>query len=79
MEASDPSQYHSHDIMHIVPKSQGGLGIEQNGAVGCRYHHHLMDNGNKGLRGEMLQLLGDYMRSQYPGWDRKDLFYNKAI
>ena len=36
--------------MHIVNKSQGGLGIEQNGVLGCRYHHGLLDNGNKGLR-----------------------------
>ena len=65
------------DIMHIVPKSQGGLGIEQNGVLGCRYHHTLMDNGNEGLRGEMLGYIEKYMKAIYPGWDKKNLVYKK--
>ena len=36
------------DIMHYIPRSSMGLGIRQNGAVGCRYHHHMMDNGSSG-------------------------------
>lgn len=36
------------DVMHYIPRSSMGLGIRQNGAVGCRYHHHMMDNGNSG-------------------------------
>lgn len=39
------------DIMHYIPRSSMGLGIRQNGAVGCRYHHHMLDNGNSGNRG----------------------------
>lgn len=65
------------DIMHIVPKSQGGLGIEQNGVLGCRYHHGLLDNGNKGLREEMMDIIEQYMRQQYPGWTREGLVYDK--
>lgn len=65
------------DIMHYIPRSQGGLGIEQNGAVGCRYHHSLMDNGNKGLRPDMLMRFENYLRNIYPGWDKKDLIYDK--
>ncbi len=65
------------DIMHCIPKSQGGLGIEQNGAVGCRYHHSLMDNGNKGLRPDMLMRFENYLRNIYPGWNKKDLIYDK--
>lgn len=30
------------DIMHYIPRSSMGLGIRQNGAVGCRYHHHII-------------------------------------
>ena len=30
------------DIMHYIPKSSMGLGIEQNGALGCRYHHGML-------------------------------------
>ena len=65
------------DIMHFIPRSQMGLGIEQNGAVGCRYHHNLLDNGNKGLRQEMLVIFEDYLKFMYPDWDRDKLVYRK--
>ena len=65
------------DIMHIVPKSQGGLGIEQNGVLGCRYHHTLMDNGNEDLRGVMLEYIEKYMQNLYPGWNKENLVYHK--
>ena len=65
------------DIMHYVPRAQGGMGIEQNGAVGCIYHHSLMDNGSKGLRPDMLKRFESYLRNHYPGWDKADLIYDK--
>lgn len=40
---------HIRDIAHVVNRSQGGLGVEQNGVTACRSHHQLLDNGNKGL------------------------------
>lgn len=66
-----------HDIMHIVNKSQGGLGIEQNGVLGCRYHHSQLDNGNQGLREQMQEFIESYMKEQYENWDRKDLVFDK--
>ena len=65
------------DIMHIVPRSQGGLGIEQNGVLGCRWHHHMLDNGNDGARPYMLQYCEKYMTRLYPGWNKADLVYRK--
>lgn len=65
------------NIMHYIPRSQGGLGIEQNGVLGCQYHHDMMDNGNKGLRKEMLGILRGYLMGNYPGWNEEDLVYNK--
>jgi len=65
------------DIMHIVPKSAGGLGIEENGVLGCRYHHHMLDNGNNGLRNEMLEILEEYLKSIYNDWDKNELVYDK--
>lgn len=65
------------DIMHVVPKSSLGLGIEQNGVEGCRYHHSLMDNGNKGLRSEMLGMLKSYLSGLYPGWNENNVTYKK--
>ena len=65
------------DIMHFIPRSQMGLGIEQNGALGCREHHDLLDNGNKGLRQEMLAKFETYLRAHYPEWNREKLVYRK--
>lgn len=64
-------------IMHYIPRSQNGMGIEQNGAVGCQYHHEMLDNGNKGYRDEMLGMFRDYLKGNYPGWKEEDLIYSK--
>ena len=77
MEASSPFEYTIPQIMHIVPRSSLGMGVKENGVLGCQYHHNLMDNGNKGLRTEMIGMLEDYMRSLYPGWSRTDVIYQK--
>ena len=77
MESSTDMGYRIADIMHIVPKSDSGLGVVQNGVLGCRYHHALMDNGNKGLHGEMQDMLEDYMCEMYPGWTRESVRYHK--
>lgn len=77
MQSRDPFAYEIKDIMHYVSKSAGGLGIEENGAVGCRYHHTLLDNGNKGLRPEMLEIFREHLKSHYPGWDEAKLSYQK--
>ena len=66
-----------YDIAHIVNKSQGGLGIEQNGVISCRLHHQELDNGNKSWREEMQQYITTYMQQQYTGWDREQLHYKK--
>lgn len=77
MYSTSEFQYRQLDIMHIVNRSQGGLGIEQNGVTGCRYHHQLLDNGAKGLRPDMLAYIEKYMSRIYPGWDPKELVYKK--
>ena len=65
------------DIMHYINKSQGGLGIEKNGVLGCRYHHGLLDNGNLGLRPEMLEIMKEHLMQQYPDWSEDGLVYKK--
>ena len=65
------------DIMHFLPKSSLGLGIEQNGAVGCRFHHMMLDNGSRGARKEMLGKFEAYLRGIYPDWSREKLVYKK--
>nr|DAY66533.1 MAG TPA: 5-methylcytosine-specific restriction enzyme A [Caudoviricetes sp.] len=64
-------------IMHYIPRSHGGLGIPQNGALGCIYHHTMLDNGNKGYRGEMLQMFKQYLQNHYPDWSEDALTYSK--
>lgn len=64
-------------IMHYIPRSRNGLGIEENGAVGCVYHHAVMDNGAEGVRKEMLEMFRNYLRRQYPDWDEENLVYQK--
>lgn len=77
MENQDPLQYGIKDIMHYIPKSKRGLGIEQNGVLGCRYHHHMLDNGGRGLREEMLGIVRQYLQEQYPDWEEDRLTYQK--
>ena len=90
MEWSLPGDLIPKDIMHIVSRSHMGLGVEENGVLGCRYHHNLMDNGNKGLGKEMVSMLEEYMSSftrdgagkvlhirntvETPGVSRKNLY-----
>ena len=65
------------ETMHYIPKSQNGLGIARNGAIGCKYHHTLLDNGNLGLREEMLEIFREYLMEHYPDWNEKELTYSK--
>lgn len=64
-------------IMHYIPRSKNGLGIPQNGAVGCQHHHNMLDNGNLGNREEMLGLFKAYLQNHYRDWNEEKLVYNK--
>ena len=77
MPENDYFGTHMFSIMHYIPRSQGGLGIEQNAAVGCIYHHNLMDNGNKGLRPEMMKIMKEYLERIYQEWNEEELTYSK--
>lgn len=70
-------EFNIYDVMHFIPKSSLGLGVAENGVCGCRYHHHLLDNGNKGLRQEMLLIMEEYLKQCYPEWDKEKLKYRK--
>ena len=66
-----------YQIMHFIPRSQGGLGIPENGAVGCVYHHTMMDNDRNGLRDDMLLIFETYLRARCKDWDKSKLVYDK--
>ena len=62
------------DCCHIVNKSQGGLGIEENGVKGCRFHHHEMDNGNGK---ELREYAESYLMQYYDNWSKSSVIYSK--
>ena len=67
-------------IMHYVPRSQGGLGIPQNGALGCNYHHFMLDNGSDSEYRETLKTtFREYLVARYPGWSEGELIYSKRM
>lgn len=64
-------------IMHYISRQKGGLGIEQNGAIGCYWHHHMLDNGNQGNREEMQEYFREYLKGCYKDWNENKLTYDK--
>ena len=77
MEGAEPYELSLYEMMHVVPRSHGGLGIEQNGVLGCIYHHRMMDNGSGGKRKEMLEICREYLKRCYPGYDFSRVIYTK--
>lgn len=65
-------------VMHYIPRSAGGLGIPQNGAIGCQFHHNMLDNGNQGKRKEMLEIFRQYLQELYPEWNEDELVYRNG-
>lgn len=64
------------EIMHYISRGAGGLGIAKNLAVGCIYHHRMMDtDGSYAQRQEMRALFRHYLRELYDDWDEKDLIW----
>ena len=60
---------------HYIPRSQGGLGIEQNVVTLCPVCHQRYDNGDK--REEYGAYIKQYLSWAYENWNEKDLIYNK--
>lgn len=77
MHCKSPMLYNIYDYMHYINKSKGGLGIEENGVLGCRYHHMLLDNGHLGLRPEMLEIMKKHLQSNYKDWNEEKLIFKK--
>lgn len=77
VDGADWMDLNTFNIMHYIPRSRGGLGIEQNGAVGCNWHHTMLDNGKDGRREEMLGMFREYLMQQYADWEERKLTYSK--
>lgn len=60
---------------HLIPRSQGGLGIEQNIFTACDKCHSEQENG---LNTEKYEHEAEiYLRSKYPNWNKKNLIFKK--
>ena len=64
---------------HIVRRSQGGLGIEENILTVCRACHRKFDEGEKEERERLMERAVSYMKECYPDWDMSKLVYRKEM
>lgn len=60
---------------HVVPRSHGGLGCEENIVTVCRKCHDKLDNSTD--RQKMLQKAAEHLRQFYEGWNEDSLVYDK--
>lgn len=62
-------------VAHVIPRSQGGLGVEQNIITACWECHQLLDNSP--ARRGMLEYAQEYLRKCYGTWSREEVTYKK--
>ena len=60
---------------HVVPRSHGGLGCEENIVTVCRTCHDKLDNSVE--RQQMLQEAAEHLMRFYPDWDAKKFVFDK--
>lgn len=60
---------------HVVPRSHGGLGCEENIVTVCRTCHDKLDNSVE--RQQMLQEAAEHLMRFYPDWDAKKYVFDK--
>lgn len=62
---------------HFIPRSKGGLGIEQNVVTLCRECHRRFDQGDEDDMDYCGGIITSYLMEHYPDWNPKDLIYRK--
>ncbi len=75
----------SYNVMpnaHYIPRSKGGLGIEQNIVTLCteltqNKCHRKYDFGTREEREYIKNKIRNYLKSKYKNWNEKDLIYKK--
>lgn len=64
---------------HYVPRSKGGLGIEQNVVTLCMKCHHNYDNGLRKEEKEAIRRkIKAHLAQLYPNWSNYTLTYKKG-
>lgn len=67
---------------HYIPRSSGGLGIEQNIVTLCsnfadNHCHYTYDFGTAEQHNAIKEKIRDYLKSKYPGWNEENLRYKR--
>lgn len=67
---------------HFIPRSKGGLGIEENIITLCteltpNKCHRRYDFGTKEEREQIREQLRNYLKSKYENWNEENLYYDK--
>ena len=70
---------HGDPVAHYIPRTKGGLGIEENILTLCDKCHKEYDSSRGMKRVGMMEEFADYLKSKYPNWDEKKLIYHKYI
>lgn len=60
---------------HFIPRSKGGLGVEENIVTLCLACHEAYDHTTK--RKEIGVFIEEYLKSKYPEWNKSKLIYSK--
>lgn len=60
---------------HYIARSQGGLGIPENGLTLCPACHRRYDQGSG--RDEMRGYFRNYLQDHHPEWDERKLYYRR--
>lgn len=60
---------------HYIPRSHGGLGIEEN-ILTLNWECHIKYDQTC-ERGKMRVFFKDYLKTKYPDWDEEKLIYKK--
>ena len=60
---------------HYIPRSSGGLGIEENIVTLCHQCHREYDQS---IERELYKTrIRQYLKRKYPNWDENKLYYKK--
>ena len=62
---------------HFIARSQGGLGVVENGLTLCPECHRRYDQST--ARANMREFFREYLKSKYEYWNEDDLVYRKGM
>lgn len=64
---------------HYIPRSEGGLGIEENIFTACRECHREFDSGDWNTKQALREMVSEHFKKFYPDWSEEMLVYGNKI